>query len=115
MSAIDKVMSFQRWIYEKGFRWPNISGAVGKVQEELAEVAAELGKPEINHNALKEELGDLLLACATLCYYSDVDFEEAIEHANEKFVQRVQRLEHILDTRGQKISHSTIIVRDTFF
>ncbi len=37
---------------------------VGKVQEELEEVAEELKQSQIDHDLLKEEIGDLLLACA---------------------------------------------------
>jgi ATP diphosphatase len=64
---------------------------IDKVEEEIAELKAELSerKPE----RLDEEMGDLLFACANLARHLGVDPEGALRRANQKFERRFKRME----------------------
>ncbi|HST06696.1 MAG TPA: nucleoside triphosphate pyrophosphohydrolase [Gemmatimonadaceae bacterium] len=94
-----------------GFDWPDVEGPVGKVEEELTEVQAELarsnppraGEPPVlddRHNALEAELGDLLFAVVNLCRKAGVHASLALDKANAKFERRFQRIEELAKTRG---------------
>ncbi|MCW9057253.1 MAG: nucleoside triphosphate pyrophosphohydrolase [Gammaproteobacteria bacterium] len=74
-----------------GFDWPEQSGVLAKVHEELREVeqALESGTTE----AIEEELGDLLFAVVNLARHREVDPEAAVRAANSKFTHRFQRME----------------------
>tara|TARA_B100001094_G_C17832337_1_gene623838 strand:- start:357 stop:722 length:366 start_codon:yes stop_codon:yes gene_type:complete len=66
-----------------GFDWPDINGALAKVDEERQELreALELGDPD----AIEHELGDLLLALSSVARHADVDPELALTRALRRF------------------------------
>ena len=71
-----------------GFDWPDASGPLAKIHEELAEVAAAGTEAE-----RAEEVGDLLFAAANYARKLEVDPEEALRAANRKFEDRFRRIE----------------------
>ena len=85
---------------EVGFDWPDPSGPLEKVAEELEEVreAASEGDPE----ALEAEVGDLLFAITSLCRHHDLEPERALRGATERFSRRFQRLEGELETSSDR-------------
>ena len=89
-----------------GFDWPDSSGAAEKVEEELAEVRAEVarGAEPSAHGVpdprLEEELGDLLFAVVNLSRKLGVHPSLALDKANVKFAARFQAIEHLARERG---------------
>jgi MazG family protein len=85
-----------------GFDWPDAAQVRGKVDEELAELdellpgydRAEAG-PE-RRGRLKAEMGDVLLALASLARHLGFSAEEALSEANDRFVRRFNYLEDAL-------------------
>lgn len=73
------------------FDWPDWRQTLGKVREELDEVAdaAETG----NKARIEEELGDLLFAAANLARKLGVEPETALRNANLKFTRRFHHVE----------------------
>lgn len=69
-----------------GFDWPGVDGPLAKVAEELAELRAELDSGAAERIA--EEYGDLLLAAVNLGRHLDIDAEQALRAANQKFRRR---------------------------
>lgn len=82
-----------------GLDWPDLSGVVDKVREELEEVlvAHALGQPQ----AINEELGDLLLACTSLARHCRVDPEQALRQACAKFEGRFRQVEAGVQAAGK--------------
>ncbi|TPE59041.1 nucleoside triphosphate pyrophosphohydrolase [Sandaracinobacter neustonicus] len=74
----------------KGFDWPDASGPLAKIHEELAEVAAATTDAERT-----EEAGDLLFATANYARKLGVDPEQALRGANDKFEQRFRKIEKV--------------------
>src|SRR5438552_177454 len=74
-----------------GLDWSDARGVLEKLREETAELAAAIaaGDPA----AIEHELGDLLLAAASLGRHLAVSAEMALRAANDRFVARVRRLE----------------------
>ncbi|MBL8202416.1 MAG: nucleoside triphosphate pyrophosphohydrolase [Chromatiales bacterium] len=81
-----------------GLDWPDPRGVADKVREELDEVAAALSEGEPHR--VQEEIGDLLLACASLARHCRVDPEEALRQACRKFEARFRRVEDAVQARG---------------
>ena len=69
-----------------GFEWDHVQRPLMKVSEELEEVKEAMQNKD--HDHLKEELGDLILASINLARYLDVDPEHALETAYQKLVKR---------------------------
>ncbi len=75
-----------------GFDWPDVSGLFDKVQEEVAEVRAELTvSPDLAK--VEEEMGDLLFVITNLSRHLQVDPEQALRKANAKFRRRFRAME----------------------
>jgi MazG family protein len=91
LPALTRAEKLQKRAARIGFDWPEAAPVIDKVEEEIAELKAELGdrKPE----RLDEELGDLLFACANLARHLGVDPEGALRRANQKFERRFKRME----------------------
>lgn len=71
-----------------GFDWPDAAGARAKLIEELDELAAAATPAE-----REEEMGDLLLAAASLARHMGIDPETALRLGNAKFERRFRAME----------------------
>lgn len=109
-----------------GFDWPDVEGPAAKVEEELGEVRAELGKgpprkpgaPPVldeRHYALEAELGDLLFAVVNLCRKAGVHSSIALDKANAKFERRFQQIEKMARERGIDVPHAGLTVLDALW
>ncbi len=76
-----------------GFDWPDATGLVDKLREEMAELEAEIDGPGTASGAAEEELGDLLFTAANLARHLRVDAESALRGANGKFRRRFGAME----------------------
>ncbi len=74
-----------------GFDWPDSAGPRGKIDEELAELAAARAAGDVDNTV--EELGDLLFAVVNLARHLRIDPEDALVSANRKFEQRFRSIE----------------------
>jgi nucleoside triphosphate diphosphatase len=89
-----------------GFDWPDATGPAEKIEEELAEVRAEVarGAAPDSHGVpdplLEEELGDLLFSVVNLCRKLGVHPSLALDKANVKFAERFQAVERMARERG---------------
>ena len=71
-----------------GFDWPDADGPLGKIHEELAEIA-EASTDEDR----AEEAGDLLFAATNYLRKLQIDPEDALRRANRKFEARFRAIE----------------------
>jgi ATP diphosphatase len=88
------------------FDWPDAEAVLEKLDEEVAELKAELGeaKPE----RIADELGDLLFVLVNLARKLGQDAESCLEGANAKFIRRFGRVEALLAARGKTPRDSTL-------
>ncbi|WP_448211965.1 nucleoside triphosphate pyrophosphohydrolase [Colwellia sp. MEBiC06753] len=90
LPALSRANKIQKRCAHVGFDWDNIGQCFDKVEEEVAEVKAELySDPE----KLAEELGDLMFAVVNVCRHAKQDPEAVLRAANEKFTRRFQHVE----------------------
>ncbi len=99
MPALAVADAYQRRAARVGFDWPEIKGALDKVEEEieefrLAEDAA--GKAE--------ELGDLFFALVNVARWLGVDAETALRETNLKFITRFGMIEAAARQQGRALS-----------
>jgi nucleoside triphosphate diphosphatase len=74
-----------------GFDWPDADGIFEKLQEEIAELKAELAKNDLAK--IEDEFGDLLFTAINLARHLKVDGESALRSANAKFRGRFRAME----------------------
>jgi MazG family protein len=95
MPALAASQEMQERAAHLGYDWPSIDGILGKVAEELGELAAAEGSA-----ARAEELGDLLMVVVNLARHHDVEAEAALRAANDKFRRRFGIVERLAAERG---------------
>lgn len=78
-----------------GFDWPSADGLFDKLQEEIAELQAELppAATKPTSPAAEEELGDLLFTAVNLARHLKLDPESALRSSNAKFRRRFAAME----------------------
>jgi ATP diphosphatase len=80
-----------------GFDWDEPADVFPKLQEEIAELAAEL--PELDHGRMTDELGDVLFTVVCLAHKLKIDPETALRRANVKFERRFKGMELLLESK----------------
>ncbi|MEH2069595.1 MAG: nucleoside triphosphate pyrophosphohydrolase [Nostoc sp.] len=78
-----------------GFEWENIDGVWDKFHEELAEFREALAKETPARQ--QAELGDLLFAVIQLARWHQLDPSDALQGTNQRFVQRLEKMEAVVD------------------
>jgi MazG family protein len=89
-----------------GFDWPDVSGPLAKVREELGELEQELGRD--TDPALAREVGDLLFAVVNLARHLTIDPERELRAATHRFRERFQHIERRLSAQGRRPGDATL-------
>lgn len=86
-----------------GFDWDSHTGPLEKIHEETKEI-------EKCSDADKtfEEYGDLLFACVNLARHLSINPEDALRHANQKFIERFKRVLEELKKQGKDLDDATL-------
>ena len=95
LPALWRAEKVQKKAKKAGFDWPDVSGALDKLSEELTEFKAAVAE---NSN-VEEELGDLLFSAVNAARFVKVDPETALQKATEKFIARFRRVEKLAGDR----------------
>jgi nucleoside triphosphate diphosphatase len=82
-----------------GFDWPDARSIIAKINEEVAEIEAEMASGA-GRDRLEDEIGDLLFAAANLARKLNVEPENALRRATAKFERRFRKVETLAAERG---------------
>jgi ATP diphosphatase len=89
-----------------GFDWPDAATVLAKLDEEVAELRAEL--PGADAARLADELGDMLFVLANLARKLGLDAETCLKGANDKFVRRFGHIETSLAAQGRTLADADL-------
>jgi ATP diphosphatase len=107
LPALMRALKLQRRAARVGFDWPNAADVFLKIDEEIAEIKAELSETP-SQSRLLDEVGDLLFAVVNLARHLEVDPEGALRHANGKFERRFRQVEDQLAAAGRKPADASL-------
>jgi MazG family protein len=96
-----------------GFDWPNIEGAVQKVEEEWQELREALTQPV--NPAWEEELGDVLFSLVNVARFLNIDSEGALRRTIYKFIKRFHVVERTLAKAGKSPETATLEEMDAIW
>ena len=98
LPALSRAAKLTRRAARVGFDWPDAASVLDKLEEEAAELRAEL--PAADPGRLRDEVGDLLFVLANLARKLDLDPEDCLRSANAKFERRFGAVERRLAAKG---------------
>ena len=115
LPAMVRAEKLQKRAARHGFDWPNIEPVFDKLHEEIDELkeawqAAESGQGD--HDAVEDELGDLLFVCVNLARFMKVNPEQAVGRTNHKFEARFRAIEQVLERQGRSFDEETLEALD---
>ncbi len=85
-----------------GFDWPDAQGVVEKIHEEFHEFKNALNKNDAKE--IEHEFGDILFSLVNLARFLDIDSENALQKAVNRFKTRFEFLEQKLSKDGRDLS-----------
>ncbi len=104
LPSLTRAQKVQKHAAKCGFDWESVFEALSKVDEEVLEVKEAIESGQVK--AIQEEIGDLLLIIANVARLLDIDAEEALQKAIEKFIQRFAYVEGQMQLNAQKMDKS---------
>lgn len=106
LPALMRAQKVQDKASKAGFDWRDKDGAISKINEEINELLNA-----VEHNSqpeIEDEFGDLLFSCVNVSRFLNVDSEEALKKATEKFIKRFQIVEKLADEKGISMKESSL-------
>lgn len=89
-----------------GFDWPDVSGAMDKLREEVGELQEGIDASDTEN--IKEEIGDVLFSAVNVARFFKLDAEECMHAACAKFIRRFRYLEEHAAAKGMKLEDMTL-------
>lgn len=119
-SALMQAQEVQKQASKLGFDWEGVSGAFDKLDEEIAELKAEiLDKPQVeiktNIREIERELGDCIFALVNVARKLNLDAETATLTCVHKFKSRFGYIEEQLAAAGKRLEDSDINEMDALW
>jgi ATP diphosphatase len=106
LPALTRALKLTRRAARVGFDWPDAGAVLDKLEEEAAELRAEL--PAADKARQADEVGDLLFVLANLARKLDLDPEACLAAANVKFERRFAAVEQALAAQGRAPQDATL-------
>lgn len=113
LPAMVKATRIQEKARGVGFDWDNQEQVWEKLQEELAELKAEVDAGHAEQ--MEGEFGDLLFSMINYARFLEVNPENALEKTNQKFIKRFTYLESQAAARGLQLQNMSLQEMDAFW
>lgn len=104
--ALMRAQKIQSKAAKAGFDWSSVDGAFLKLFEEINELKDALEKG--SRSSVEDEFGDVLFSCVNIARFIDVDSEEALTSATDKFMNRYVLVEKLAEKKGVDMKNSSI-------
>jgi MazG family protein len=111
LPGLARATKLQKRAAHVGFDWDELPPVFEKIEEELAEVHAELDGDSAS-DRLEHEVGDLLFSCVNLARKLGIDSEQAIRSANRRFDRRFRAVEDKVRATGASVAETELAKLD---
>ncbi len=113
MPSLLRAFKVQGKAAKVSFDWDSAEGAAEKLHEEISEVLeAEKTK---NSSDIFEETGDMLFSAVNVARKLKVNPELALSEATDKFINRFEKMEKLIENEGKDIENMTLPELDVFW
>ena len=112
LSGLSRAHTLTKRAAKVGFDWTDPADVLAKIEEETAELVAEIGQDQ---DKTEEEFGDLMFVMANLARHLKVDPETALRRANAKFERRFRSIETALKEQNRSPENATLAEMDALW
>lgn len=113
MPALMRAVKVQAKASRVGFDWPDVTGALAKVQEEMGEL--EQARKAGDRERMAEEVGDVLFALVNVARFLKVDPEIALGRTVDKFIARFKHIEARAGEENRRVEDMTLDEMDSLW
>ena len=106
LPALVKAQRIQDKVAGVGFDWEHPEQVWDKVQEELAELNAEVKNG--SNKTIEAEFGDVLFSMINYARFLKINPDTALERTNQKFIKRFQYLEQHAQKTGKTLHEMSL-------
>ncbi len=110
LPALLRAEKIQEKLNRVGYDWPDVGGALDKLQEEVQELLQAHQQDEIT-----EEMGDVLFALVNVARFKQVEAEQALQHSNDKVTRRFNYIEQRVTESGRSFNELTLEEMDAIW
>ena len=103
-----RALKLQKRAARVGFDWTDIDDIIAKLDEETAELHAEIKKDSVEQDRVIDEVGDVLFVAVNLARRAGVDPETALMGCNSKFEQRFRYIELQAEKIGKSLDELSL-------
>jgi tetrapyrrole methylase family protein/MazG family protein len=106
LPALMRAQKIQHKAAKVGFDWEDSKGAFDKLDEEINELKTALEHGD--KSEIEDEFGDVLFSCVNISRFLNLDSEEALTGATDKFLERFEKVEALAKKDGIDMKNSSI-------
>ena len=110
LPALTRAVKLQKRAARVGFDWPDVEQVLDKIREEIDELKAAESAAHRH-----EEFGDVMFVMANLARHLNIDPEQALRDANQKFTRRFNGIENKLQQDGRTPPQSDLAEMDALW
>ncbi|MDD6275728.1 MAG: nucleoside triphosphate pyrophosphohydrolase, partial [Clostridia bacterium] len=108
--ALMRAQKIQSKASKAGFDWKDVGDALDKLAEEIGELKDAIASGVSED--INEEFGDMLFAAVNVSRFLDLDSEQSLTDATDKFVARFKQVEQLATERCINMKESDIDTLD---
>ncbi|MCX6332412.1 MAG: nucleoside triphosphate pyrophosphohydrolase [Bacteroidetes bacterium] len=113
LPSMVKALRIQEKVKHVGFEWENKEQVWEKVEEEIAELKAEIAAQD--QQKMEQEFGDVLFSMINYARYLNIDPESALEKTNKKFKRRFELMESYAKQNGLDLAQMSLEEKDAIW
>lgn len=113
LPALLRGYKLQKRLSRVGFDWPDVDGALTKLNEEIGELTE--ARATMTHAEITDEMGDVLFAMANVARHLGVDPEAAMRGANAKVERRWKYIETQLEAENRTPAETPLAEMDALW
>lgn len=113
LPSLTRAFRVQEKMAGVGFDWPDASGALEKLAEEMDEVADAVLNG--SRDEAEEELGDLLFSAVNAARLAGFAAEDALRRSTEKVIRRFQTIERLTAADGHNVHDLNLEELDSYW
>ena len=112
-NALLRSLRIQDKVASVGFEWNSSVDIIEKIKEEMNELEEGIINNDIVN--IEEEIGDVLFVMVNLAKRLNVNPEDALQKANNKFIGRFNYIEEKVEGNGEKMQDKSLEELDFFW